>query len=618
MFTGMQKCQIHILIWLALTVFLPGRLSGQTGPVEGTDSVKTEMVRVLHSDNLLIIQDGDSTIKYVDGHIELKQDSTYMYCDSAVIINNNRVNAYEQITIQQGDSISIFSDTLYYLADTLLATLKGEVVLTNLKQQLWTTELEYNLGTKIARYDDHGTLYDDSTQLQSRRGIFNVGLNQALFKDSVFVIHPDFTLSADSILYLVDSETTVFLGPTRILQGESREIYCESGYYDIRNKVSEFSRRAQYRDPEKTAVADTIRHFQQDSVIELIGHVDFREGDRLIRSEYLKYNEQTGIAVITGNAFYTDSSRTVYADEIFYDTRRDALRTKGKSRVSEGEQLLTAEFIDYDDGTKFGSASGNVVWKDTASGYVIHSDSAIYRKDIDFVQAFGTRKPLLKTEMDDDTLFLSADRLNVFTQLDSVGVDSSGTAIFDSVRHFQAFYHVKLYKSNMQGVCDSLTFNTHDSLFHFYRNPVLWSDTTQFVADSISMQMKDEKIDRFFMRHNGFIINQVNTVFFNQIKGKYITSFFDGDEIRRIHVEGNAESVYYARDEENAYIGVNKSICSEMEFLFGEKQMQTVKFLTQPQSKMSPVGTVNPNAMQLDGFRWITDTRPLSVGDLYQ
>lgn len=613
--------QMKIVNSLAGVVFFMLVATGamaQEAAASAQDTTRKEMVRVLHSDNLLIIQEGDSTVKYVDGHIELKQDSTYMYCDSAVIINNNRVFAYDEITIQQGDSVSIFSDTLYYLADTMLAILKGEVVLTNLKQQLWTTELDYSLKTKIARYENHGTLYDDSTQLQSRRGIFDVGLNRATFKDSVFVFHPDFTLTADSILYLVDEETTIFLGPTRILQGTDREIYCEAGFYDIRNKVSEFRKRAQYRDPEKTATADTIRHIQKDSTIELIGHVDFQEGDRLIRSEYLKYDERTGLAEIRGNAFYADSSRTVYAEEILYNTRSDALQTKGKSRVNEGSQNLSAEFIDYDDETKLGNASGNVVWRDTASGYVIESDSAIYRKDIDYIRAFGVRKPLLKTEMDGDTLYLSADVLNVLTTLDSVDVDTSGQAILDSVRHFRAFYNVELYKSNMQGVCDSLTFNSRDSLFQFYRNPVLWSDTTQFVADSISMQMKDEKIDRFIMRHNGFIINQVNEIFYNQIKGKYITSFFEADEIKRIYVEGNAESVYYARDEEDAYIGVNRSICSEMEFLFENKQMNTVKFLTAPKSKMSPVQGINPNAMQLEGFRWITDMRPVGVDDLYQ
>jgi lipopolysaccharide export system protein LptA len=610
-----STCQIFLVV--ILSTLCSNILFGQVDSIGSADTSRVQMIDIDHSDRILIVQENGDFVKYIAGNIQLRQDSTYMYCDSAVIFNDNKVFAFDSITIQQGDSLSIFSDTLIYFADTKIANLIGDVVLSNGSQQLWTEELDYNLSTKIASYERGATLYDDSTQLNSISGFFDVGMNQARFKDSVFVIHPDFTLAADSLLYLVEEEKTIFLGPTRILQG-NRDIYCESGYYDILNKISEFSNRAQYLDSTKTATADTIRHFQNASIIEMIGHVDFKEEQRIIRSDYLEYNERTGAAQILGNAYYEDEKRAVSADEIFYDTKTDNLQTSGKSHVNEGDQSLSAEDIVYDNETKIGRAAGNVVWKDTASGYVIISDSAIYRKDIEYIEAFGNRKPVLKTEMDGDTLYLAADELNILTRMDTMIVDSTGRIRIDSIRHFEAFYHVQLYKSNLQAVCDSLTYNTRDSLFQFYRNPIVWSDTSQFMADSISMQMKDDKIDRFIMRQNGFIVNQVNNQFYNQIKGKYITAYFQSDEIRRIFVEGNAESVYYPQDEENAFIGVNKSICSEMEFLFAEKKMDTVRFLTAPKSKMSPIGAVDHTTMKLEGFLWDTIKRPQSIEALIQ
>ena len=607
----------YYLLVLIFVLTASAQLKGQIDSIPTEmDTSNVQMIRIDHSDRILILLEDGDLVKYIAGNIQLRQDSTYMYCDSAVIINDNEVYAFDSITIQQGDSLSIFSDTLFYLADTKIANLYGDVVLANGGQQLWTEELEYDLNTKIASYHRGATLYDDSTQLNSKSGFFDTGLNQAKFVDSVFVLHPDFTLAADSILYLVDEEKTVFIGPTRILQG-SRDIYCESGYYDILNKVSEFSSNAQYVDSTKTATADTIRHFQLSEIIEMIGNVDFEEGARKVISDFLEYNEQNGKTRIIGNAYYEDENRTAEADEIYYDTKTDNLRTSGKSKVNEGDQFLSARDILYDNQTKVGMASGNVFWKDTASGYVIICDSAIYRKDIEYIEAYGERKPLLKTEMDGDTLYLSANELNVLTRLDTIVLDSTGAIRVDSFRHFEAFYHVELFKANMQAVCDSLSFNTQDSLFHLYRNPVVWSDTSQFVADSISMQMKDEKIDRFIMRQNGFIVNQVNSQFFNQIKGKFITAFFKSDEVRRIFVEGNAESVYYAQDEFNAFIGVNRSICSEMEFLFADKKMDTVKFLTAPKSKMSPMIGLNHSTMRLEGFNWETVRRPGSVDDLF-
>lgn len=604
----------YIIFFLLISNTLIGQSQLETQELQA-DTTKQNIVRIDHSDRIVIVQEDGKSIKYIAGNIELRQDSIYMYCDSAVIVDDREVYAYDSITIQQGDSLSVFSDTLYYLADLREAYLKGDVVLANQEQQLWTEEMTYDLNTKIARYENGATLYDDSLQVNSIKGYFDTRADQAKFIDSVYVMHTDFTLAADSLLYQVKEKKTIFIGPTRILQGD-KDIYCESGYYDIANSISEFARSAQYVDSTKTATADTIRYFQKRSEIEMIGQVDYKEGDRIIRSDYLKYHEETGESLIQGNAYYEDENRTVFAEEILYNTKTDDLRTTGKSQVNEGDQFLSAEQITYQEGEKKGIAVGNVVWKDTASGYVIISDTAIYRKDIEYVEAFGKKKVLLKTVLDGDTLYLSSDELIVQTEVDTIQSDSVGIAIFDTVRIFDAFYNVEIFKSNLQAICDSLNYDTRDSMFHFYRNPIVWSDTSQFVADSIVLQLKNEKVDRFLLRENGFIVNESGKQFYNQIKGKYITAFFESDEVRRIFVEGNAESIYYAMDEDDAYLGVNESICSEMEFLFEEKQMNTVKFLTAPKSKMKPMNSTDHNSMRLDGFSWNIKDRPQSIEDL--
>ncbi len=571
-----------------------------------------EMIRIDHSDRTVILNEGGKVIKQIAGNIQLRQDSTYMYCDSAVILDNIEVHAFDSITIQQGDSLNVFSDTLNYTALDKQAVLRGNVVLEHGLQQLWTQALDYNLESRIARYLNGATLYDDSLQLSSKRGFYFVGEEKARFLDSVIVVHKDFTLAADSLQYLIAEKRAVFIGPTRILQGES-DIYCESGYYNISQSYAEFSKNAQYADDKKQATADTIRYNNKTSEIEMIGNVRYREGDRVIRSRYLLYNEKTGDTYMRGKANYKDSLRNITSEEIYFNTITEALRTTGKSQVTEGSQELTAENIFFDSETNLGIATGNVVWIDTTSKYVILTDTAYYRKDIHYVKAFGSRRPVLKSEMDGDTLYLSSDTLVLNTVIDTSDLEAP-----DTTRIFNAYYDVKVFKSNLQAICDSLSFSTIDSMFHFYRNPIVWSDTSQFSADSISLKLKNERVDRFLLRRNGFIINRTNEIFFNQIKGKFITAQFENDEVRTILVEGNAESVYYATDDENAFIGVNKSICSEMLFIFEEKKMDTVKFLKDPKSKMSPMESTNHIALRLEGFRWVTASRPNSISDIYK
>ena len=136
------------------------------------------------------------------------------------------------------------------------------------------------------------------------------------------------------------------------------------------------------------------------------------------------------------------------------------------------------------------------------------------------------------------------------------------------------------------------------------------------LADTIRILLKDKKIDRVFLKNNALIINSKDEIYYNQIKGREVTAFFEGDDIRRMLTEGNAESVYYALDDKNAYINVNKVECSEMLIFFGNNKVETLKFYKQPKSKALPMRTTNHDELKLKGFRWEIKTRPKSLKDL--
>ena len=135
-------------------------------------------------------------------------------------------------------------------------------------------------------------------------------------------------------------------------------------------------------------------------------------------------------------------------------------------------------------------------------------------------------------------------------------------------------------------------------------------------ADTMRIILKNKKIDRVFMKNNALIINSKDEIYYNQIKGREITAFFEGDNIRRMLTEGNAESVYYVTDEKNAYVTVNKVDCSEMLIYFGDNKVEKIKFFTQPKAKALPMKTTNHDEIKLKGFRWDIKTRPKSLKDL--
>ena len=211
-------------------------------------------------------------------------------------------------------------------------------------------------------------------------------------------------------------------------------------------------------------------------------------------------------------------------------------------------------------------------------------------------------RPLLTTLMDDDTLFLSADTLISFLQNPE-----------DSVRTLLANKNVKIFKTDLQAICDSLIYSEADSIFKFYKQPIIWSDTSQFTADTINIQMADEKIDRIYMIKNAFMINSPDEENFNQIKGKDITAYFENDDVRRMNIVGNAESVYWARDDDDAYIGANKVLCSSMLMYFGNNEVEDIRFYNKPDGNFTPMGQVKKSEIQLAGFKWVKEERPVSL-----
>ncbi len=576
----------------------------------------------------------EDTVEYIFlvGNVELSQGGTFMYCDSAVIINKKEVYAFGNVIIQKGDSLIIYADTLRYYSDSSYAELMGDVVMESKDDQLWTTHLEYDLANDVAYYYNSAVLLNDSIQVSSNVGYYWTRTGRARFIDSVVVIGTEVTLLADSLDYNTETQLAEFLGPTLILQEKAR-IYCEDGYYNVREMNAEFIKNARYENEEQFASADTIQYVGEEGLVVLKGNAHFTEGDRVIDSDEIYFYEESGETLILGHAVFDDSTRHVESDRIEYNRNTELLKTSGRSMLIEGAQTLKAELINFDKATGMGIAQGNVMYYDTAAKTILVCDTMLLNKNTEFVEAYGTRRPLLKTIMDTDTMFLTADTLQFMRVIDTteyVSLDTVWTAArdtfyldtlisyhIDTFKRFQGFPDVRLLKGTLQGICDSLEFNDVDSVFQMIGNPVLWSDSTQFVADTIYIELRNSDIDRMHLIQNAIVVNLVANVFYNQIKGKRMLARFADDEVKDLFVSGNAESVYYARDEEGAYIGGNRVAASEILFTFEEKQLAGIRLYGKPDGKITPMEEINHNTLRLDGFEWHDSKRPKSLADLF-
>ncbi|MCB0665785.1 MAG: hypothetical protein KDC80_08190 [Saprospiraceae bacterium] len=588
----------------AILIFLPVLVEAQDINQE-QDTTKSNLVVIDRADQVeRILQGREGEVLILQGNVLLHQDSLFMQCDSARKENNN-LTALGNVLLQQWDSVNVFAGRLQYYGDTKDAYLRDSVILQSKSQKLFTDSLAYNTGTRIAQYDQGATLTNDTIFLYSKKGTFYLQTDEIYFKDSVYIQNEDFELYADTLLYNTKEQKAYFLGPTRIDLTSGSKVYCEGGYFDLANKLALFTENAQYVDEDQIALGDSILYDGNLKVVTLLHNASLSEPGKEAEADTIIYKEEEKLLTLQGNAFFKDSIRTMHSASLVYDVERDKLKSNARALIEKESQFLEADTLDFDNETGLGYALGNIVWKDTASHYTIFCQQAQYIDSTKFLKAYGDR-PLLINEIEDDSLFLSADTL--------LSVEYRNQS--DTFRLFHAYHDVKIFKSDLQAICDSLSYSSEDSIFHLYDDPVIWSDTSQFKADSVRIQLANEKIDQIYLKKDAFIINSEDQILYNQMQGKEITAFFREGEVDHMLIKGNAASIYYVLDESKAYIGMNETLCSSMLLRFAGNTVKEIVFYDSPKATFHPIQDINPESFKLEGFEWRGAERPKSIEEL--
>ena len=187
-------------------------------------------------------------------------------------------------------------------------------------------------------------------------------------------------------------------------------------------------------------------------------------------------------------------------------------------------------------------------------------------------------------------------------------------------RVFYAYRKVKFYRSDIQGKCDSLVYSGKDSIMRLFKAPVLWSDKNQLTAEKVEMKTDGGEITNLFLTNNAFIISKEDSLKFNQIKGKQMTGYFKENKLVKIFVEGNGQTIYFAKDKKDGkdnLIGVNRANCSNLMIHIKENQVEKITFLKKPDATLFPMSDFTPKEFILKDFIWREKERPLSVADIF-
>ncbi len=537
------------------------------------EAQEVRRIEILNADIIELDEALGTNAQRLIGNVELKHEDAIMTCDSAYFYSDSySVDAFSNVEIQQGDTLFLNGDRLHYEGETKIAEVRDNVTLIDKETILRTQYLDYDRTTDIAYYLGGGEITQGENELTSLQGYYYTQTDIFFFKDSVVIINPEHTIYSDTLKYNTNTEISHFYGPTEIY-GDENYIYCESGWYDTRQDISLVS---------KNALLDS--------------------DGRILKGDTLYYERANGYGRARWNVEMIDTTQNV-------------ILRGNKGDYYEQEQLATL------------TDSALMIQVEDSDSLFIHADTLKSMRDTtlsslqDSPQAGQTassnRQNARQTSGDttqsaaDTTNTADTDQYNAQT-----GASARNTQTGNDSRILLAYHKVKIYRSDIQGMCDSLVYIEKDSIFHFYQEPVLWSDENQLTAEKIELTTKNKQLHQIFLKSSSMLISKEDSAMFNQISGKQMTGYFSGNQLKRMDVIGNGQTIYYGTDQ-GRVIGVNRAICSDLIIYLEDNKVRRVNYIQQPSGTYYPLEMFPPEESKLDGFIWLDQWRPVKREDVF-
>jgi lipopolysaccharide export system protein LptA len=376
--------------------------------------------------------------------------------------------------------------------------------------------------------------------------------------------------------------------------------------YNTETEVADYSTGAKVVDNNNVLTSKKGYYFTKEKMVFFKDDVVLTNPKYVMYSDTLKYYTPTATSYFYGPSYINSTgsdSSYIYCEYGWYNTKTEKSYFSKGSYIQSKSNRLAGDSILYDRLSGLGRAFGNVMIEDTVEKVIISGNYA-YLNELTHRSLVTGRTQLIKI-FETDSLYLHADTLYAIE-------DTSAKQ-----KSYFAFNHVRIFKNDLQGKCDSLVYTTADSTMRFYNDPVLWNNANQLTADSVSLLLAGGKIQQMFLKQNSFINSQEDSLRFNQVRGKDITGYFDENKLRKIHVVGNGQTIYHVRNKKKQITGVNRAECSDMFIFINENEVQRISLIYKPDAILFPVKETNPLEMRLKGFEWRTEIRPRSKDDIF-
>ncbi len=457
----------------------------------------------------------------LNGHVKFRKGDMYMYCDSAHFYDqDNRMDAFGNVKMEQGDTLFVYSDVMYYNGQQEIARLRkvtNGVRMEHRNTTLFTDSLDYDLIANVGYYFNGGKIVDDKNTITSVYG-----------------------------QYAPDTKDTEFL-------------------FNV-----------------------TLNNEEKGFVL---------------KTDTLLYNTQSHIADIVGQTTIESDSSVVYTDRGWYNTDEDMAKLFNRSLVvGKDGQTLTGDTLIYDRIKGYGEAFGNMVLTDTAKSAILTGGYGYHNEKTN--SSFATRRALAMEYSQGDTLFVHGDTIRTYLQMP------------DSSRVMCAYPNVRFYRTDVQGVCDSLTFQSADSMIFMHRHPIVWNLERQVMGNVIQVHLNDSTVDKAYLPEYGMMAEHIDEEFYNQLSGKKMTAYFIDGQLHQLDVDGNVMAIMLPQEKDSTYNKLVEAEGSFLKVMLKGQQMEKLNLWPDVTGKVTPLFIAKKSQYYLKGFQWYGNIRPKDRYDL--
>lgn len=541
--------------------------------------VKPSIATVDHSNNSKVfLEAADSMIKHSNAQyiiligkkkqVKFRHGDMFMECDSAHFYDQeNSFDAYGNIHMWRGDTLNVYADSLNYLGEdehAILYAYEGNTVkLINRDVMLETDIFEYDLVQDIGFYTTWGIMTDKQNRLESEEGDYSPTTKLANFYGNV---------------YLCNNEN-----------GKKSETFTESLHYSTLTKIA---------------------NIDSDAVILSDGST--------INTNNADYNTITHIARLKSPSTITNKDGVIYTNDGEYNTATKIANLFAHSKVkTKDDKVLEGDTLFYDRLNGYGEAYGNMILTDLKKQTQLRGDYGYYNEVID--SAFSTGHALALEYSKGDTLYMHGDTIRgfrVFNETTTI-IDSIPITTIDTTHLIVANPRVRIYRSDLQGVCDSLTFRQQDSLMIMNKFPVIWSGQRQILGNIIEIHFNDSTADWAKLPDTGFASEYIEDIFYNQLSGKEMFATFENESLKTLNISGNVQAIYLPLENDSTY---NKIVNVESSFLeahFNNQSLERCKIWPQSNGTVTPLYLAKKSLFYLPKFKWYESIRPKYPMDVF-